>query len=55
MAEDEGVLGTMHFGVGNNIPLGGKNKANLHMDVIINRPTMWLDDVLLTKDGQLQV
>ena len=55
LAEDEGVLGTMHFGVGNNITLGGKNKANLHMDVIINRPTMWLDDILLTKDGQLQV
>lgn len=55
LAEDEGVLGTMHFGVGNNITLGGRNKANLHMDVIINRPTMWLDDVLLTKDGQLQV
>jgi len=55
LAEDEGVLGTMHFGIGNNVTLGGKNKANIHMDVIINRPTMWLDEVLLTKDGELQV
>jgi leucyl aminopeptidase (aminopeptidase T) len=55
LAEDEGVLGTMHFGIGNNITLGGMNKASLHMDVIINRPTMLLDEVLLTKDGKLQV
>lgn len=55
LAEDEGVLGTMHFGIGNNLTLGGKNKASLHMDVIINRPTMLLDDIVLTKDGKLQV
>ena len=55
LAEDEGVLGTMHFGIGNNLTLGGQNKASLHMDVIINRPTMLLDDVVLTKDGELQV
>lgn len=55
LAEDEGVLGTMHFGIGNNLTLGGKHKASLHMDVIINRPTMLLDDIVLTKDGKLQV
>jgi len=55
LAEDEGVLGTMHFGIGTNLALGGRNKANLHMDVIINRPTMWIDDIILTKEGQLQV
>jgi len=55
LAEDEGVLGTMHFGIGNNITLGGKNKANLHIDVIINRPTIWIDDTLLTKEGDLQI
>jgi len=55
LAEDEGVLGTMHFGIGNNLTLGGKHKASLHMDVIINRPTMLLDDIVLTKDGELQV
>lgn len=55
LAEDEGVLGTMHFGIGNNLTLGGDNKASLHMDVIISRPTMLLDDVVLTKDGELQV
>ena len=55
LAEDEGVLGTMHFGIGNNLTLGGQNKASLHMDVIINRPTMLLDDIVLTRDGELQV
>jgi len=55
LAEDEGVLGTMHFGIGNNLTLGGENKASLHMDVIINHPTMLLDEVVLTEDGKLQV
>lgn len=55
LAEDEGVLGTMHFGIGNNIGLGGVNKASLHTDVIIDKPTMYLDNVVLTKDGKLQI
>jgi len=55
LAEDEGVLGTMHFGIGNNITMGGENKASMHTDVIINHPTMLLDDIVLTKDGKLKV
>ena len=35
MLLDEGCFGTMHFGFGSNIILGGKNVTNFHLDFII--------------------
>jgi len=55
LIEDEGTLGTMHFGIGDNLNLGGKNKASLHMDVIVYRPTILIDNKILCKEGELQV
>lgn len=49
--EDEKVYGTVHIAFGTNISFGGVNKAECHMDGIILRPTLYLDDVKVIEDG----
>ena len=49
--EDEKVYGTVHIAFGTNTSFGGVNKAECHMDGIILRPTLYLDDVKIIEDG----
>ena len=53
--EDEKVYGTVHIAFGTNTSFGGVNKADCHMDGIILRPTLYLDDTLVIKEGVFQV
>lgn len=53
--EDEKVYGTVHIAFGTNTSFGGINKADCHMDGIILRPTLYLDDTLVIKEGVFQV
>jgi len=41
--EDEGTLGTCHVALGNNLTLGGRNSARVHVDLVMWRPTLYLD------------
>lgn len=52
---DEKAYGTCHFAFGDNISLGGKNRSNVHLDGVVNKPTIWFDDKLIMKDGELIV
>ena len=45
----------MHIAFGTNASFGGVNKAECHMDGIILRPTLYLDDTLVIKEGVFQV
>ena len=42
--EDEGTLGTCHVALGKNTTLGGVTEAKLHLDLVMWRPTLYLDD-----------
>ena len=53
--EDEKVYGTVHIAFGTNTSFGGNNKAECHMDGIILEPTLYLDDILVIKDGKFMV
>ena len=53
MLEDEGALGTAHIGIGDNHTSGGTVKAPLHLDLIINNPTLELDGKVIIKDSEL--
>jgi len=54
MLEDEGVYGTVHFGLGDNCSFpGGHTTAEVHIDVIVKKPTVFIDDVVLLKDGEI--
>jgi len=51
--EDEKVKGTIHIAFGDNASMGGTVKVPLHLDGIVKKPSVWLDDVLWMKDGVL--
>ncbi len=53
MLEDEGVLGTVHIGIGTNITLGGNIKAAIHYDLIMWQPTIALDGEVILDKGRL--
>ncbi len=55
LLEDEKVLGTIHIALGNNKSMGGSVGVALHLDGVIKKPTVYLDDVLLMKKGKLLV
>ncbi|MDI6814325.1 MAG: aminopeptidase [Desulfitobacteriaceae bacterium] len=49
--EDEKVLGTAHFGIGNSTSIGGNVYSEIHIDAIFGNPTIYLDGRLLMSDG----
>jgi aminopeptidase len=55
LLEDEKVLGTIHIALGNNKSMGGSVDVPIHLDGVIKKPTVYLDDKLLMKDGKLLV
>lgn len=52
MLEDEGVMGTMHFGFGSSVSFGGSVDSPNHIDMIFKDPTLLIDGRLLIQDGQ---
>jgi leucyl aminopeptidase (aminopeptidase T) len=50
---DEKALGTAHIAIGNNIHLGGINKASIHIDFILYKPTIKADRDVIMKDGKV--
>lgn len=49
--EDEKVYGTVHVALGDNSTFGGTVQAGIHLDGIMLKPTMFLDDKVVIKDG----
>lgn len=55
ICEDEGKYGTCHMALGSNTSFGGINPAPVHIDMVQDRPTIIIDDVIICKDGRLLV
>lgn len=53
LLEDEKVMGTVHIALGNNISMGGSVNVPIHLDGVIKKPTVYLDDKILMKNGKL--
>jgi leucyl aminopeptidase (aminopeptidase T) len=51
MLEDEGVFGTLHIGIGNNLSYGGDNATPIHIDLIMKKPTYIVDGKIIYQDG----
>ena len=51
--EDEKILGTIHLAFGDNKSMGGTVSAPFHSDGIVLRPTVWVDDECIMRDGDL--
>lgn len=53
--EDEKVFGSIHIAFGNNVGFGGRNKARSHLDAVIKKPSVWLDETLILEKGNLLI
>lgn len=53
--EDKNILGSMHFGIGTNIDVGGDILSNIHMDGVILQPTLYVDGEKRLEDGRFLV
>jgi leucyl aminopeptidase (aminopeptidase T) len=51
--EDEKALGTIHLAFGTSAAIGGVNRSSVHIDGLVLRPSVWLDDRALMEDGTL--
>jgi len=52
MLEDEGVYGTIHFGIGDNHTMGGCIESSMHTDVVVKNPTVIIDKKIVIKSGK---
>ncbi|HWG04260.1 MAG TPA: hypothetical protein VG271_04530 [Beijerinckiaceae bacterium] len=53
--EDKNILGSMHFGLGTNVDVGGTLHSNIHMDGVILEPTLYVDGVKRIDNGKFLV
>jgi leucyl aminopeptidase (aminopeptidase T) len=53
--EDEKVYGTIHIALGDNSTFGGTVRAGVHIDCILLRPTLYLDDEKVLEGGRLRI
>jgi hypothetical protein len=53
--EDKNIYGSMHFGLGTNIDVGGSVKSKIHMDGVILEPTLYVDGVKKIDNGHFLV
>jgi leucyl aminopeptidase (aminopeptidase T) len=55
LLEDESILGSIHIALGTNIFMGGMVKSLMHIDQIILKPSLWLDNDLIIEEGEIRV
>lgn len=53
MLVDEGSRGCVHFGMGSNWTIGGKNKVPFHLDFVMRNPTVMIDNIPVIEQGEL--
>ncbi|OKP95752.1 aminopeptidase [Paenibacillus sp. P46E] len=51
--EDEKVYGTIHVAFGSNNTFGGVVAAGVHIDAVVMKPDVYLDDKLIMRAGEL--
>lgn len=55
MLEDEGVLGTIHIGIGTSHTLGGEVVAPMHYDLLMWEPTIEVDGQVVQRNRTIEV
>lgn len=55
LAEDKKLLGTVHFAIGDNKSLGGNVESSVHLDGVMLKPTVIVDQKVLVKDGNILI
>lgn len=52
--EDEKVYGTIHIAFGSNNTFGGTIVAGVHIDGVVKKPSVFIDDQLIIDNGKLK-
>ncbi len=52
---DNWIAGHVHLGLGRNDHIGGKTKAEMHLDVLVTYATLLLDGNPILQDGNLKI
>jgi aminopeptidase len=55
LLEDEKLLGTVHVAFGASAGIGGEIQVPVHLDCVVMKPTLTVDDREVIRDGQLLV
>jgi len=55
LALDEKIIGTIHIATGENRMLHGKGVSSFHWDLVMNRPTLKVDDVVIMEEGEYKI
>jgi len=55
MLDDEGVLGSVHIGIGSNITLGGNIKGAIHYDLLMRGASIELDGETVLEEGTWKI
>lgn len=50
--EDEKIWGTVHVALGDNATFGGQVVADSHLDAILLKPSLYVDDQLIIEEGR---
>ena len=53
--EDEKVMGTIHIAFGNNVSMGGTCNVGIHIDCVVYKPTVYIDDQKIMENGKLLI
>lgn len=52
---DKKCAGTAHIATGSNYDLGGTIESDLHIDGVVRRPSVWVDDEQIVDEGEITV
>ena len=55
MLDDEGVLGTIHIGIGTSYALGGEIIAPTHYDLLMWAPTIEVDGQVIQRNTDVLI
>lgn len=53
LQEDKKALGTIHIAIGDNCTLGGVTESKTHLDGVVLRPSIWLDNMQFMQHGEV--
>jgi leucyl aminopeptidase (aminopeptidase T) len=53
--EDEKVMGTIHVALGDNKSMGGKIEVPSHLDGMMMKPSLYVDDRIIMRHGRFRV
>lgn len=53
--EDEKVFGSCHIALGKDDSFGGRVNVPIHVDGVMNKPTITIDNKIIMKDGKLLI